>query len=284
MTQLKETVYSPLSELSNFKLLFSNIIKGFVDGKSLARQLFIRNKKAMYRQSVFGLLWAFLPPIATAAIWIFLRGNKVVDFGPTEIPYPVYVFSGIMLWQIFVESVQSPLRTIQSARSILVKLNFPRESLILASFYDVMFNSGIKLLILLAFLVINLSIPTFMIVFAPIAILSLVFMGLAIGILLTPLGLLYTDIQKGLQIIFQFLIFMLPVIYPLSKGTGMAYKINVLNPVTPLLMNARNWLTNGEIYDLNSFIIVSLIAVFMLLFSVVIYRISISHLVERMGS
>lgn len=281
---LKETVYSPQSEISNFKALVSGIIRGFVEGKDLARQLFVRNKKALYRQSVFGLVWAFLPPIATAAIWIFLRGNKVVDFGPTDIPYPVYVFSGIMLWQIFVDSVQSPLRTIQSARSILIKLNFPKESLLLASFYDVMFNSGIKLLILFAFLAINMAIPTYMIVFAPLAILALVFLGLSLGILLTPIGLLYSDIQKGLQIIFQFLIFMLPVIYPLSKETGLAYKLNVLNPITPLLMNARNWLTNGEVYDLNSFIYISLLSVFMLCFSVLIYRIAIPHLVERMGS
>lgn len=281
---LKETVYSPQSELSNFKGLISGVFRGFVEGKSLARQLFVRNKKALYRQSVFGLVWAFLPPIATAAIWIFLRGNKVVDFGPTEIPYPVYVFSGIMLWQIFVDSVQSPLRTIQSARSILVKLNFPKESLLLASFYDVMFNASIKLLILIAFLAINVAIPTYMIVFAPIAILALIFLGLSIGILLTPIGLLYSDIQKGLQIVFQFLIFMLPIIYPLSKNTGLAYKINVLNPVTPLLMNARNWLTNGEIYDLYSFMAISIASLIMLLFSVLIYRIAIPHLVERMGS
>lgn len=281
---LKETVYSPQSELSNFKVLISGIFRGFVDGKDLAMQLFIRNRKAMYRQSVFGLVWAFLPPIATAAIWIFLRGNNVVDFGPTAIPYPVYVFSGMMLWQIFVDSVQAPLRTIQSARSILVKLNFPKESLLLASLYDVLFNSAIKLVILIAFLAINLAMPTYMIIFAPVAILALVFFGLSIGIFLTPIGLLYSDIQKGLQIVFQFLIFMLPVIYPLSKGTGLAYKINVLNPITPLLMNARNWLTNGEIYDLNSFIVISVLSVFMLLFSVLIYRIAIPHLVERMGS
>lgn len=281
---LKETVYSPQSELSNFKVLISGIFRGFVDGKDLAMQLFIRNRKAMYRQSVFGLVWAFLPPIATAAIWIFLRGNNVVDFGPTAIPYPVYVFSGMMLWQIFVDSVQAPLRTIQSARSILVKLNFPKESLLLASLYDVLFNSAIKLVILIAFLAINLAMPTYMIIFAPVAILALVFFGLSIGIFLTPIGLLYSDIQKGLQIVFQFLIFMLPVIYPLSKETGLAYKINVLNPITPLLMNARNWLTNGEVYDLNSFIYISLFSVCMLCFSILIYRIAIPHLIERMGS
>ena len=152
MTQLKETIYSPKSEIGNFSVLLASIFKSFKEGEGLARQLFVRNKKAMYRQSIFGLLWAFLPPIATASIWIFLRGQKVVNFGATDIPYPVYVFSGIMLWQIFVESVQIPLKTIQSSKSILVKLNFPREALLLASFYEILFNAGVKLIILAAFL------------------------------------------------------------------------------------------------------------------------------------
>ncbi len=283
MNYLKETIYSPKSEIGNFSLLITSIFKSFKEGSGLARQLFIRNKKALYRQSVFGLLWAFLPPIATAAIWIFLRGQKVVNFGTTDIPYPIFVFSGIMLWQIFVESVQTPLRTIQGSRSILVKLNFPREALLLASFYEVLFNAGVKLIILAAFLLINQSMPTSMIFLAPVAILSLIFFGLSIGIFLTPIGLLYTDIQKGLQIVFQFLIFMIPVIYPLSKS-GLAHTVNVLNPVTPLLMNARNWITNGEIYELNQFILVSSLSVVMLLVSVLIYRLAIPHLVERMGS
>ena len=110
-----------------------------------------------------------------------------------------------------------------------------------------------------------------MVLLAPVAILALVFFGLSIGVFLTPIGMLYSDIQKGLQIVFQFLIFMLPVIYPLSKS-GMVHTINVLNPVTPLLMNARNWLTNGEVYELNQFILVSSLSVVMLLFSILIYR------------
>lgn len=283
MAALKETVYSPDSELKSFKSLMVSIFRSFYDGRGLAKRIFIRNKKALYRQSIFGYLWAFMPPIATAAVWILLRGQKVINFNETDIPYPIYVFSGVMLWQIFVDAVQVPLKTIKSAKSILVKLNFPRESLLLASFYEVLFNAGVKLSVLAVFLLINKAIPTPMILLAPVAILSLIFFGLSIGILLTPLGMLYHDVQKGLQVVFQFLMFMVPVIYPLAKGNVM-YKINILNPITPLLMNARNLITNGEIYDLNGFVGVSVFALALFLFSVIIYRVAIPHLVERMGS
>src|SRR5690606_26618513 len=107
--------------------------------------------KAQYRQSYFGILWAFITPLATALVWIVLNGTGTVRLSDTGIPYPLYVFTGTLLWSIITEAISSPMQSTNSARSILSKINFPKEALILSGIYKLLFNSSIKIILLLIF-------------------------------------------------------------------------------------------------------------------------------------
>src|SRR5688572_6917102 len=85
-----------------------DIVKDLPRAHELGLQLFKRNIKALYRQSFLGVAWAILPPLATAALWIFLRGSNIVSIDDTGISYPVFVLIGTILWQIFSESIFAP--------------------------------------------------------------------------------------------------------------------------------------------------------------------------------
>src|SRR5210317_660039 len=162
----------------------------------LARQLAVRDVKAQYRQSFLGILWAFATPITTAFVWIFLNSSGTIRLTDTGIPYPVYAFTGTLLWSIMTESINSPINATNSARSILSKINFPKEALIVSGIYKLLFNSSIKILLLLVFL------PVFgvgfhsSILFFPFAILGAVLFGTTLGLFLTPMGMLYKDISR----------------------------------------------------------------------------------------
>jgi lipopolysaccharide transport system permease protein len=58
--------------------------------RELAWRLLVRNISAQYRQSLLGYAWAFVPPIFTSLIWIFLQSQKVLGVGDTGMPYVVY--------------------------------------------------------------------------------------------------------------------------------------------------------------------------------------------------
>ncbi|MBT8054682.1 MAG: ABC transporter permease, partial [Gammaproteobacteria bacterium] len=127
---LKETVYSPDSELLSFGKLLRSMWSDLLASRELAWRLLVRNISAQYRQSLLGYAWAFLPPLFTTAIWVFLQSQKVFNVADTGMPYPVFVLTGTVLWQTFVEALNAPLKMINQSRAMLSKINFPREALI----------------------------------------------------------------------------------------------------------------------------------------------------------
>jgi lipopolysaccharide transport system permease protein len=128
----KITVYSADTTDRSIASHFRDIFRELPEAHELGSRLFKRNIKAMYRQSLLGITWALFPPLITAGLWIFLRGNNVMSLGETSVPYPVFVLVGTMLWQIFTESILSPLKSITTNKAMLIKINIPREGLLLS--------------------------------------------------------------------------------------------------------------------------------------------------------
>ena len=128
---LKETVYTPDSELLSFGKLLRSMWSDLLASRELAWRLMVRNISAQYRQSLLGYTWAILPPVVTTAIWVFLNSQKVFNVGDAGMPYPVFVLTGTVLWQTFTDALNSPLKVVTESKAMLAKINFPREALIL---------------------------------------------------------------------------------------------------------------------------------------------------------
>jgi lipopolysaccharide transport system permease protein len=277
-------IYTPDSALKRPGILIGEMWKDLRQSRELARRLAIRDISAMYRQSFLGILWAFILPLANTLIWIFLRKSGVVSMGDTKIPYTIYVFAGAMLWAIFIESIQAPLQKTVESKAMLSKINFPREAIILSAIYQSFFNTGIKILLLIIGLLgmgyydMNWNLLLF-----PLAVVSLIMVGTSVGLMLTPLGMLYTDISKGLPLFLQFFMFLTPVVYPLPKSGWVADFISY-NPVTPLIMTARDWLTGQPADFLSGFIMVNSMSFLLLMVVWLVYRAAMPILIERMSA
>jgi lipopolysaccharide transport system permease protein len=251
--------------------------------RELAWRLFVRDISAQYRQSFFGVLWAFIPPIATSAIFIFLQTRNIINFGETDIPYPVYVLISTILWQVFTESLNAPLKAVTTAKPMLVKINFPREALILSSIGTVLFNLLIKLaLIIIIFFAFKLT-PTWGLLLAIYPVVMLLFLGIGIGLLITPIGMLYTDIATSLPLATQLLFFVTPVVYP-PPTTFPFSLLSVINPISPFLIAARDLITTGTINNLVPVIVTSIGTVILLFIAWVIYRVSLPIIIERLSA
>ena len=147
-TKEKITVYLPNSNKTAFLASLITIFKDIKPAHELAIRLFKRDLKSQYRQSFLGFFWVLVPPILTAGLWVFLNNNRIVNVGETDIPYPLFVIIGTILWQIFAEGVNQPLVSVRADQGMLTKINFPREALLLSGFYSIMFNLGPKILVL----------------------------------------------------------------------------------------------------------------------------------------
>jgi lipopolysaccharide transport system permease protein len=252
-------------------------------GRELAWRLAVRDINAQYRQSVLGVLWALINPLTTTAVWLFLSTSRLVQVADTGLPYPVFVFTGTLMWSILIDSFNAPLGQVNANRALLAKINFPREALILTGIYQTLFNATIKLgilLLVLPFLGIH---PGWGGLLIPVGILALMLTGTALGLAITPLGVLYGDIGRGIPLITQFLMYLSPVVFPLAT-TGWTGTAMRLNPLTPLILNARAWFTGQPPELLGEWALAVGGSAVLLLLVWMVYRLAMPILIERMSA
>ncbi|WP_040278217.1 ABC transporter permease [Psychroserpens damuponensis] len=279
---LKTRVYQKERTIKFGKLLIESLSDMF-KSRFLARQLAERDIKAMYRQSYLGIIWAFVTPLATAAVWVFLNNSGTVRLSDTGIPYPVYAFSGTLIWSIIVASINSPMQSTQAAKGILTKINFPKEALLLSGVYKLLFDSSIKILLLILFVFIYGVGFHWSLFLFPIAIIGAILFGTTLGLFLTPIGLLYKDIGKIITFGMQFLMYVTPVVYAIPK-TGIMKTIMEWNPITPIILTARDLVVGFSPIYVVDFLIVLMICIPLLFLGLIIYRISIPIIVERLSA
>jgi lipopolysaccharide transport system permease protein len=283
MKLLPETIYSPESQLLRPRKLFGDMFADLRSCRFLAWRLFVRNMAAQHRQSVLGYLWLFMVPVAQTLLWVFLNNQKVINVSATDIPYPAFVLTGTLLWQGFADALQTPMQQVQASKAMLTKIHFPHEAIMLAAMGQVLVNFAIRLVLMVA-VYLWIGVPlTAALLLAPLGILALMAFGMMLGLLLTPLSLLYGDVQKMLVMGLSIWFFITPVIYP-TPTAGWAALMTKFNPVTPLLVTTRQWLTGSELTQFGPFVMVFVATLFLSLFGWVVYRLAMPHLIERIGS
>ncbi len=275
--------YGSSKKSNSIKRIIKEMISEWKESNELGIRLFKRNIKALYRQSVLGITWAIIPPLMTAALWIVLRSNNVISMGDTGISYPVYVITGTMMWKMFSESIQLPLKNITKSKSIIVKINIPKNGLILSSLYEIIFNTVIKLLLIIILLLYFGQQFNWQFLFFPIGILGIIIVGFSLGVLLIPIGLLYKDIEQGLMILLPFLMYLTPVVYPKPDEGIMGFIMNI-NPMATIIPVTRNWFTGQQVEQLNQFWFFLGIFIILAFIAIIIYRISLSLIIERIGN
>ncbi len=282
-SELKKTIYTPDSSLASPGVMLREMFADLAAGRELAWRLAVRDIRGQYRQAFLGILWAFILPLANTLAWIFLNSTGVVKIADTVLPYPVYVFTGTMLWAIFMDALNSPLQQINAAKGMLSKLNFPREALILSGIYQTLFNALIKIVLLLGVLFLMSLAPGGSLLFFPLGVVSLILVGTALGLLIAPVGILYTDVGRALPLLMQFLMYVTPVVFPMPKE-GWVSTLFTLNPLTPLILTTRDWLTGVSPEFIAYFVAVNIASVVLLLVVWVIYRLAMPVLIERMSA
>ncbi len=282
MDEQRITIYSPDSQLASPLKMARDMFGDVVASRGLAWRLTMRDLSAQYRQTFLGFLWAIIVPLANTLVWIFLSASGVVHVSETSLPYPVYVFTGTMLWAILIEALNAPLRIVNASKSMLAKINFPREALLISGIYQTIINALIKVALLLVALLIMGIYPTWGLLLFPVAMLSLILVGTVIGLALVPIGMLYTDIGKAIPLLSQFLMYLSPVVFAVPKS-GLSATLFKLNPLTPLILTARDWLTGLTPEYLGYFVVINIVAIVCLFIFWAVFRLAMPILIERMG-
>ena len=283
---MKETknvrIYTPNVDNSIFSIFLEGL-KNLYSSHFLAYQIAKRDISAQYRQSFLGLLWSVVLPLSTAAVWIFMKSSNTVSLSDTGIYYPVFVFTGTMAWAILTETIMGTINVTQTMRSTLAKINFPKEALITAGIYKTLFNVFIKLIILSILLIVFKQNISWSISLFPIALFMMILFGTSIGLLITPIGLLYGDVGKLMTPFMQVLMYFSPVVFVLPSYDNAIGRILYYNPLTPLVNNFRNILVGQNFEQVSYYISIGLGSLLLFCIALIFYKITIPVITERIG-
>jgi lipopolysaccharide transport system permease protein len=278
---LEKHIYSSSNSYSFWDVVKASL-KGFRDSFYLANQLAKRDIKAQYRQSFLGVFWAVFPLLINSLVWIFLQSSGTIKVTETNVPYPAFVLIGTTLWGIVGECINLTSQSVNANRSIITKINFDKEALITLGLIKFFFNFLIKMGLIILFLIFFKIVPSIEILFfIPLLFLSIVFF-VAIGTLLMPISLLYSDISRLIPIALQFLMYATPVVYAMPPE-GIMRQVMLLNPLSYIITDLRNMLTGYGIENPIFWCFGVLITAILSIIALVVYRVSIPILTERMS-
>lgn len=242
-----------------------------------------RDLQSQYRQSFLGFFWAFMPIITNSLVWIFLSSSGTVNVNADQsIPYIAFVVIGTTLWSIFSETLFIPLTSVNGARGLLSKINFPKEALLMSGLYKMIFNLILKLILIAGVLVVYGINPGVGILYFPLILAVIIAFSLSLGLLFTPIGLIYTDISKIVTTGVSFIMYITPVVYAVP-AKGLFKKLFHFNPLTFLFNDARSSLTNMQLENITFTWILAGISFMVMLVGMVVFRKSMPIIIEKIA-
>jgi lipopolysaccharide transport system permease protein len=244
--------------------------------------LFCRDLKAAFRGSLLGYVWLFLPPLATTVVWIILNRSRVVAFSDPNIPYPLFVLVGTILWSSFSRAAVLPLQVFQLSKPVFSKLNVPLGAFLIVAPLRVLFDTVLYGIVAAGIFVCYGSEVHLTILLLPLAMLAAVLMGFAVAMVLLPLSALYSDVQQGLVLFFSVAIYLAPVVYPLPKA-GKFADFMAWNPITPVIVSSREWIFQGDAVGVPGVLMVMGGCILVIGLMLAGMRTAMPHVTARMG-
>ncbi len=212
--------------------------------RELVLLLAMRDFKLRYKQTFFGAAWAVMQPLAGVAVFSIVFG-RFADLPSDGLPYPVFVYAGLVAWTYFATSIDAAARTLVESSALVTKVFFPRllapAAAVLPGLIDLLISLGLVAVFMASF---GLA-PTAALLSLPIWIVMLVVLSMGVGFWLSALNVQYRDVRHALGFVVQVWLFASPVVYPSSLADGIWRYVLALNPATGLIDGFR-WSLLGE--------------------------------------
>lgn len=232
--------------------------------------LTLRDIKVRYKQTLMGAAWVIIQPLMTMLIFTLIF-NRFVRLDTKDIPYPLFAYSGLLLWTFFANAVTSGTYSLINNSHLVTKVYFPRVFIPTASVGAGLVDFAIAFLLLIAlafYFKVQLS---WTLVLLPLFVFLAAVLALATGILVSALTVKYRDLRHALPFIMQFWMFASPVIYPTSIVPENWRWILLINPMTGVIEGFRTSLTGHE-FDWNLIVISAVSGVLLLAIAYYVFR------------
>lgn len=256
--------------------------KNIINSRELIWQLFKRDFFASYKKSFIGITWIFIAPIMGIISWVFLQKTGMLNPGDMGIPYPAYVLVGTSMWGLFMGFFNSANATLTAGKALVMQVNYPHEALLFKQTAQHMANFLIAFTMNIAVLLAFKVIPGWQIIFFPLVMLPLFFLGAAIGLVSSMISIVAVDISRIINMGMGLLMYITPVIYSDKVDSQLALTIIKWNPLTYLVCSARDIVIYGKLYNAPGYFICSGLSLVLFMISWRLFFVSEDRIIERM--
>lgn len=251
--------------------------------KELLWRLFLRNFKAKYRQTILGVIWAIVTPLLTIGVFVFLNHAGVIMIGEVHIPYLAYGLLGLTLWHIFAGGLVACSNAIVADGTIVVKINFPKETLVISSMGETLVEMLIRLGLTIAVFVSYKVIPAWTAVFLPLTLVPLLLLTVGLGLMLSLLNVVLRDVSNIVSLSTTFLLFVTPVLYP-EPNIKFFKLFTAFNPLAALISGPRDLVVKGFMTQPVSYAVYSGLSLIIFLISWRLFHLTETRIAERVGA
>ena len=230
----------------------SRYIQNFVKFKPLLGELVARDIKIKYRRSVLGVLWTLLNPLCMMIILSVVFSN-LFKFDIEN--FPLYILSGQVIFNFYSDATSGAMSAIIGSAALIKKVYVPKYLFVLSRVFSSTINLMASFTAMLIVMVATRTELHWTAFLFPIPLILLVLFSLGIGLILSAVTVKFRDIIHLYGVFVTGLLYLTPVIYPMSILPDWLYKVVMLNPLTNILMMFRDVMLNNSMFSLSSFLI-----------------------------
>jgi homopolymeric O-antigen transport system permease protein len=209
-----------------------------------------RSYQLRYRQSMAGIVWAIVPPLASLLVSTVVF-HKALGVDTGDVPYPVFALAGLVPWSFFATSLSTGVPSVAASQPMISRLSFPRAVIPISMVGTALIDLGITFAVFAGFVVITrVGLPLSVIWIPALVALEIIFV-LGVVLLGSAMNVFSRDVRLAIPLLVQLWLFLTPVMYPLSTVPDNLRWIYTLNPMTGLIESFRDVLIAGHAPDLS---------------------------------
>ena len=246
--------------------------------------LFVRRDfVALYKQTVLGPLWFFIQPLFSTVIFTFVFSH-VAGIPTDGIPPVLFYMTGVVAWTYFADCLNKTSNTFTGNVAVFGKVYFPRMVVPLSVIMSNLLKFGIQFALMLCFLGYYMFSgdevhPNIYILLTPILLIMMAGLGLGFGLIVSSMTTKYRDLQFLIGFAVQLMMYITPIVFPLSffkEQSIWIYRIVLANPLTSIIETFKfAFLGNGIVDPMH------LTYSFVFMIVLMIVGINIFHRVEK---
>ncbi len=230
----------------------------------------LRDFKIRFKQSLFGISWAFFQPALTMIIFSLVFGSALNVRFPG--PYPLYFYCGLLPWNAFSKVLTGATMSVVTEAELIRKVYFPRLVLPLSQVFSCLSDFAISFILLLLMMAWYGVTPSIQMLWMPCFLLLAIAFALAFSLWLAPLNVRFRDIQIGMPLFIQSLMILSPLIYPAQKFAGSWMWLYELNPLVTVIDGFRWCILGTDLIMSPSRWCSLLVVLFFLISGAVVFR------------